>query len=122
VARHEVFGKSFARFKPGRISARANYRQAARFEIIYNAGRQRRFSANERQVYWLLLSEPGQRRNVIGAYGNTLSDLPNPRIAGGAEQLHSLSRTLAEGPNQSVFAAARTDDQNVHLLPKLFSS
>jgi hypothetical protein len=117
VAGHEIFGEGFARFKARGGLARTRHDEPATLELVYQAGSERRFAADDRQVNPLLFGKLGQPGNVYCAEGHALGHLSYTGVTGSAVKLERgpFATTTPQGPRQRVFASARAYDEDFHV-------
>ena len=100
---------------------RAPNPQAARFEKIDDAERERIIRPHNSEVGFVFFGELEKRGKILSSDRDILHERAvlqsfksNAGIARGAPELHRVWR-LRELPNEGVFAAAGTEDQYLHL-------
>ena len=107
--------KTLRALELGRLLLGTEDGQPTAGELVDDAEGQRQLGADHRQVDLELGGEVGQLVDLVGGDGSQVGDLGDAGIARSAvELLHQ--RALAELPAQGVLPAARSDDQDLHVL------
>ena len=110
MAGHEALGEILRAFELRGFLGRAEDLQAAGAEDVDDAGRQRRFRADDGEVDLVLLGEIGQRFRIGDVEVFQLVLARRAGIAGGDQDLLQAGG-LGEAPGQRVLATAGTDDE-----------
>lgn len=110
VTLHEGLGEVLRALELRRFLGRAEHLQAALAEVVDDAGRQRRFRADQGEGNLLVLGEIGE------IVERAQLDVLQARILRGAavagRNVDGLNaRRLGELPGERMFAAAGTDDE-----------
>ena len=92
MTEHEVFGESLARFESRGFARRACDDEAASREFVRESFGERRFAADNRQLYALALGEVCESANVCRAQLDAFGDFRYSGVSGRAEE--SLRRML----------------------------
>ena len=117
---HEILGENFGGFELGGFFVWAPNAQAARLKKINDAEGQRVVGADDGEVGFMFVGEFEERREIFGADRDVLDHRavlePFERstgVAWGAPELGGVGG-LGELPDESVFAAAGTEDEDFH--------
>jgi hypothetical protein len=116
--RHAILGharlrEGLRRFQLCRLFRGPEHIKAARPQDVRQAKGQGRFWADHDQVRLDLEGELDQPIDIVGGHIETRADRVHAGIAGrGMHHVHK--RRLGHLPGQGVFAAARSDEENVH--------
>jgi len=113
---HHFLGEGLVALDPRPALPGTEDLQALPFELVGRAGHQRCLRPDYRQVNLLPKRKPGQTREVRGRYWLALSDMRDPRIARGTNNLVPGS---GEMPGKRVLAAPAADDQYSQCLSNL---
>ena len=124
MAHHERLGEILTAFEDGACLRRTNDRNMAEggrgLEIVVDAFHQRIFRTYDDHVNGVCLHKTGYGIEIIGLHRHILAYEARAGIAGGDEQLLYFL-TLGYFPCQSMFAAARTEEQNFHIVGVLMN-
>ena len=109
----QVLAKDFAGFQLGGRPRRAERSQPRLLKRVDQAGRQRRFGADDREVDLVLLAQTraGAWTSVAGMSTFSASS-PCRRCP--AQRTHARPRALADLPRQRVFATTVANNKNLH--------
>ena len=109
----QVLAEDLARFQLGGGLRRAERLQAGLRERVDDAGGERRFGADDREVDLVLLREVEQALDVGRGDVDVLGVLSGAGVAGRDE--HAIgAAALADFPGQRVFAATIANNENFH--------
>ena len=115
VAAQELLGEGLRALEPRCIAARSEAAESRRGEGVDDAGDERRFRSDDRQIDALGTRELYQRGSVLGGD----ADIAHPRL-GGRAAVAGRHQHLADAcrggafPGERVLATASTDDQYLH--------
>jgi hypothetical protein len=113
----EILGEALRALKPRCPLGRAKRLDAGSFEIVDNAGAERRLRPDCDEADILVLAE-GDHRGVVGRIErHAFGLLRNPGIARRAIKA-AHQRTRGDLPSQRMFTPAGTEQKNVHSLRK----
>ena len=117
VALHERLGEVLRRFKLRGFLCRAEDLQTARAEDIDDTGGKRRFRADHRECDTLAHGEFGEHVRIADRH--VAQALVERRATVARCDINQLNAgRLGKLPRQRVFAPARSDNQNFHLIPR----
>ena len=109
----QVLGEALGAFQPRRPFGRAEGLDAGRFQIVDNAGAERRLRPDHDEVDLVRLGESDHRRMVGGIERHAFGLARDAGIAGRAIELVG-ERARRHFPGQRVLAPAGTEDEDVH--------
>ena len=112
-SRAERLGEALGAFELRRLLARPERLDAGAREIVDDAGRQRRLRADHDEIDRIALAEIDHRRMVGDIERHAFGLARDPGIARRAPQL-GQQRGSGDLPCESVFAAAGTEQEDVH--------
>ncbi len=113
MAFEEGLGKGFRGFQLRRLGRGAETGNARRGQTVGQTGGQSHFGSDHDQVGLDLSRQGGKAVGVVGLDGAKLAQLLDAGVAGRGDQARD-QRRLGDLPGQGVFAAARSDEKNVH--------
>ena len=111
----QVLGEALGAFEAGGGAARAEGLDAGGFEVIDDAGAERRLGPDNDQIDAVSTAIRDHRRMVADIERNALRLTRDARIARGADE-PVYERACRHLPGQRMFAAAGAKEQDVHGL------
>ena len=113
VPRQERLGEGLGRLQLRGLGRGSETGDARRGQTVGQAGGQRHLRPHHHQIGADFAGQGRQPLGVVGLDGAKLAQLLDARIAGRGDQAFD-QRRLGDLPGQGVFAAARSDEKNVH--------
>jgi hypothetical protein len=110
---HHFLGEGLVGFQGGSRLGGSKGLDSLFFQGIDQAEGQRVFRADDHEVCLKLLGGFYQGRDVVGLDGQKVAEGGHARVARGDEESRAAGR-LFDFPGEGMFAAAGTDEENIH--------
>src|SRR5690606_5403450 len=124
MAEHELLGEILAPLEACAAATRTQQRDFSQrgilFKVIANAGDKGPFRTNDDQANVVIPAALPNAFEVVGRYGDVRGDGCGSRVARRNKDLVAEG-TLLYLPGQRVFAAAITNNQNIHIVSQVIT-